>query len=160
MAETLQTAPYWEVLADKKGYITPTWLRWFVLTLLGQVNKTAIVIGLVSKTGQTASLPTTGVPLPALSSGLYRVSWYQRVTTPDGVSSSLTTTISWTESGVALSSSGAAMTGDTTTTTQSGSLMIRIDGSTAISYATTYASNTPAKMTYRLDVTVEQMGVS
>lgn len=106
---------------------------------------------------QSASIGTTPIPLPALAAGFYRVSYYARITTVDPVSSSLTITISWTESAQALSLSGVAMTGNLVTTVQTGTMLLIIDPSSPISYATTYASNTPGTMKYRLALLVEAL---
>ena len=109
----------------------------------------------VSLTAQNASLGTTPIPLPSLATGLYRLTYYARITTVDAVNSSLTVTLSWTDGAVACSLSGAAMTGNTTATVQSSTAMIQIDAASPISYATTYASNTPGAMKYKLLILVE-----
>lgn len=109
----------------------------------------------VSLTNQSASIGTTPMPLPSLATGLYRLTTYARITTADAVSSSLTITVSWTDGAIACSLSGAAMTGNTTATVQSNTATVQIDAATPISYATTYASNTPGSMKYKLIVLVE-----
>lgn len=111
----------------------------------------------VSIAGQGAAITTVNIPLPSLSAGDYSVAYYARVTTPDGAGSSLTVSLGWTESAVSLAFSGSAMTGDTTTTVQSGNVIVRVDGGTPITYATAYSSTTPGKMRYRLDVVVSQL---
>jgi len=109
----------------------------------------------VALTGQSASISTTPIPLPSLLTGLYRLTYYARITTIDAVSSSLTVTLTWTDGAVSPTLAGAAMTGNTTTTVQSGSAMIHLDAASPISYATTYASNTPGAMKYALYILVE-----
>jgi len=109
-----------------------------------------------TSTTQNAAIATTPL-LTTTAAGLYRVTWYLRITQAAGVSSSVTVTIAWTESAVALSYSGAAVTGNTTTTTQSDTKLIRADGATPITYATAYASNPASVMTYRLDLIVERV---
>lgn len=119
----------------------------------------AVVSAPVSLTSQHAAIATTPIPSDTLAPGLYRVSIYQRVTTAAGVSSSLTTAISWTDGGISCSFSGAAMTGNTTATTQSFSQLIRVDRATPVSYTTTYASNPATVMQYSLDVVLETVSV-
>ncbi len=111
----------------------------------------------VSVSAQSAAIGVTNIPLPALSAGDYSVAYYARVTTVDGVSSSLTVSLGWTESAVSLAFTGAAITTDTVTSVQSGVVIVRSDGGTPITYSTAYASNTPGKMRYRLDVVVSQL---
>ena len=49
------------------------------------------------------------------------------------------------------------MTGNTTTTNQSGDSLIRVDRNSAITYATAYSSTGATAMQYKLDVVVEQV---
>jgi len=112
----------------------------------------------VSLTGQTAAISTTAIPSGSLSAGLYRVGAVTRVTTPDGVSSSVTVTISWTRNAVAVSQALSANASDATGVVVSEAVaLIHIDGATPVSYAAAYVSNTAAKMTYELDVSLERI---
>lgn len=140
---------------DAAYYIDPVWYRWLVESLVTRVQAGTTVVKTVTLTAQNASIATTSIPIGSVASGLYRLSWYTRVTTIGTVSSSLTVTFSWTESGIPLSSSGAAMTGNTTSTTQTGSILVRSDSAAALSYATTYASNGAGEMKYRIDLVAE-----
>lgn len=137
------------------GLMTRVFQQW-LLSVTTRVQTSATVTKVVTLTAQTASISTTPiVPAGTLASGLYRISWYQRVTTAAAMSSSLTTTISWTDGGASQAFSGAAMTGNTTSTNQSGEILVNVDGATAVSYATTYASNAAAQMVYKLSIVVE-----
>lgn len=113
----------------------------------------------VQLTGKTASITTTAIPTASLAPGLYRISYYQRVTTAAGVSSSLTTTFSWTEGAVSLTYAGSAMTGNTTSTYQQGTVFIQIDQASPVTYATSYASNPASAMAYLLSITLEAVSV-
>lgn len=108
-------------------------------------------------TDQHASILASPLAAVTLSAGLYRVSWYARITTVDGVSSSLIVTLGWTEGAVALTLAGAAVTGDLVTSVQSGVAFLNIDNGSPITYATTYASNTPNKMRYELILVLEKV---
>jgi hypothetical protein len=136
-------------------YMATGWYRWLVDTLVARVATAPQCLKTVTKTNQHAAIGATAVPLGTVSAGRYQLTWYARITTVDAVSSSLTVTLAWTEGGVALSISGSALTGNTTTTLQSGVIEVDVDASSAISYATAYASNTPGAMGYRLSVTVK-----
>lgn len=134
-------------------YIAKGWKAWLD-ALVALVQSTLQFLKLVTLTNQHASIGATSVPLGGVTSGLYQVSWYARITTVDPVSSSLTVTILWTEGGTALSVIGTAMTANLTTTVQSGVVDVQLDANAAISYATAYVSNTPGTMRYSLRVTV------
>lgn len=139
------------------GLISSDWYRW-LFALAARSQSAASVLGTPTKlTTKAASISATPLTVPALNGGLYRVSWYARITQAATVSSSLTVTIGFTESGLALTEPGAAITGNTTTTVQSGSVFIRTDAAAPITYATTYASSGATPMQYRLDVVCEQV---
>lgn len=109
----------------------------------------------VSLTNQNAAIALTPIPLPSLTTGAYRITWYLEKTTADGVSSSVTLTITWTHNTKTLSLSGAALTLDSTTAVQSNSIMVLIDAASPISYSTAYASNTPGLMKHLLYILIE-----
>lgn len=131
--------------------------NWLVTSIVQPIATAPQLFPSVALTAQNASIGSTPVPLPALASGAYRISYYARITTVDPVSSSLTVSFGWTESSQALTLSGAAMTGNLVTSVQSGILLILSDASSPITYATTYASNTPSTMKYRLFVLIESV---
>jgi len=138
------------ILASKISVTWQTWLRSLVLA----VNSSSQALGQAALSGATAATAPTAIQTPTLNAGLYRVSWYARITTPASVSSSLTVTIHWTDGGIVCSVSGAAMTGNTTSTVQSGSVLVQVDPNTTINYETAYTSvGTP--MAYALDVVAE-----
>lgn len=111
-------------------------------------------------TSQNASIGTTAMPTDGtLSAGLYRVTVYQEITVADGVSSSLQTSLSWTSNAGTKTKAGTAVTGNTTATTDSFSVLMHIDADTPISYTTTYASNTPGQMRYTLAIVLERLSV-
>jgi hypothetical protein len=80
------------------------------------------------------------------AAGLYRVTVYREVRTPDPVSSALNGSINWTHNGKALTRALAAFGGapQTINDTIGDTCVVQIDPGTAISYTLTYASNTPA----------------
>ena len=132
----------------------------WLLELTTRFNNTPESIGNgVALEGQSASIAATPA-YTTQSAGYYRVSVYARVTTADGVSSSLIVTIAWTDGGIAVSKASAAITGNTTASEIDPFVfLIRADQATAINYATTYVSNTPGTMVYRLTVVVETVPV-
>ena len=82
---------------------------------------------------------------------------FRSITTAATTSSSLTVTVGWTEGAVPLTVSGAAMTGNTTTTVQNATQVLQVDGSTPVTYATTHASSGATAMVYELTVLLEQL---
>jgi hypothetical protein len=112
-------------------------------------------VGRTQELAQTAAIPTTAV-YTTKSEGLYRVSYYLRRTVNDGVSSSAQVTLGWIESGVPLTEVETAVT-EAGVAEQSFSKVVWADSVTDLTFSVAYASNTPAKMTYRIDVVVEQL---
>ncbi|HYE92385.1 MAG TPA: hypothetical protein VEA38_15255 [Terriglobales bacterium] len=103
-----------------------------------------------------ASVGTTPLELPALPTGLYRISVYARITRAATTSSSLTVSIHHTDGGANPTKATAAMTGNTTATTNDPFVhLIHIDEDTALSYSTTYVSVGATPMKYRVFIVVE-----
>lgn len=130
------------------------WGAWF-LALHNAVDATAQRTGrALGITAQAASLAaTTLVPVPA--TGLYRVTYYARISRAATVSSSLTVTIRWTDGSVALTLPGAALIANTTTTFQTVSVVLQADQGAAIEIETTYATSGATTMQYALSARVE-----
>jgi len=141
---------------EERGRITHPWLEW-LRDLAGVADKSPQHLFTVSLEDQQASIGATDMSDGSLSAGLYRASYYARISQAATTSSSLTVTLGWTDDGVTPSYSGAAIAGNTTTTVQSGSILIEIDGKTAVNYSTTYASDPAATMQYELSVTLEKL---
>lgn len=148
------------VQMDPKGQplssyvISKEWGIWFQSALVNPVSTSVQVYPMVALTSQNTSIGVTPIPLPSLATGLYRLTYYARITTAASISSSLIVTFSWTESGIALSADGPAITGNTTTTIGSASILIMSDAASPINYNTTYVSNI-AGMKYLLTIVVE-----
>ena len=120
-------------------------------------------VATVSLTAQSASIGVTAIPSATLTAGTYRVSTFFRVTTAattGAATSSLLVTITFTSGGITCTFSGTARTGNTTATVDSNVFYLLIDGSTPISYSTTYASNTAGQMQYLLEIALEAVSVA
>lgn len=141
------------VTEDKTFVLTQDWWRWIDL-FIRRFQKCAQTLKAIALTGQTAAIVTSNL-YTTLEAGVYRVSYAMRVTTPATTSSSLTITIGWSDAGVALSQSGAALTGNLVTSQQNGSFLVRCDGGSIITYAEAYASVGGTSMIYKCDLTVE-----
>jgi hypothetical protein len=140
----------------KTGSFTKHFADWLTLILINRVQTTGFVKVRPPTVVSHAAIGPT-VLLAAASAALYRVSWYARITVPDGAGSSLTISILSTDGGQAIVQPGAAITGDSVVTVQSGSVVVKTDGGTNVSYSTAYNSTTPAKMGYAIDYVLEPL---
>ena len=148
----------YEAMVNPDRTPSKTFLDWVTATLLQPLQTSSQrVTTPVSLTTQAASISTTPIPSQTLAAGIYRVSVFAAITQAATVSSSLTVTITFTHNGLSKSLSGVALTGNTTTTVQSNTFLIHIDGSSPVSYATTYASAGATPMQYALDVILERV---
>ena len=139
-----------------RNLITRSWQVW-LRNLTTQVNDAPSRIQTVSMSAQSASIGATSIPSTTLTTGLYRVTWYTRIAVAATTSSSLTLTLNWIDDAVTMSLSGAAVTGNTTTTSQTGTALLSVDNASPVTYATSYTSvGTPA-MQYALDLTLESV---
>ncbi len=153
----LQPYPSGAPIVEEKGHtILMTWSRWFT-AVRAAVNKRAEVVGSIALTGKTASIAATTLPTSVLSHARYRISYAVRVTTAAGVTSSIQVAIGWTDGAIAQTYTGSALAGNTTATQESAVIIAHCDSASAITYATTYASNAAATMVYQLDIIVEQL---
>ena len=142
-----------------EGIVSDTWNRWFVAQ--AQAVNTASVTATppTSLTALGGAITTTSL-VPALTAaGIYKLSYYARITTPGTVSSSLTVTLSWTDHAVGQSFTGAAMTGNTTTTWQALTFPAYVDAGLPVTYSTAYASVGATSMVYELYVLIEQIAI-
>jgi hypothetical protein len=110
----------------------------------------------IDLTNQSAALAGTLLQT-VTTAGKYRVSYYIRKTVADGVSSSVGFVWHWTESGVPQTLTDTLLATDTTGAVASNEKLLDVDANTNLTLDVSYASNTPAKMRYRIAVRVEQM---
>ena len=141
-------------LVGDGGLLSEAWRR-YLSKLPLTLGAAPMRVSDVALTGQGASIGATNMAPAGLPAGLYRATYYARITTVGSVSSSLTVTLAWTDGGVACTFSGSAITGNTTATTQSGTQLIHIDRASAVNYSTTYASNAAGEMKHSLYWTLE-----
>lgn len=153
MPVTISEIPSGVQIVEEGGEINLFFrLRWEEVRALAQAA--ASIAQQVYPGTQNAAIPTTAA-YTTPNGGAFRISYYLRKTVADGVASSLTFTYHWTESGVPLSESAAALVTDTTTAQQSGAKVVNADANTDLAFAVAYTSTTPGAMKFLLTVTVE-----
>lgn len=147
-----------EVMVDMQRRPSKTFIDW-VTSLTADVNAAPARITTVPPLeAQAGSISTTPFATGALSSGLYRFTFYARITQAATVSSSLTVTLSWTDRGQTMAKTFApAITGNTVTTSDSQTYTIRSDAASPISYSTSYASAGGTPMVYSIDLVLERL---
>lgn len=154
MPRSLNALPQFAPIVDNNGLITIFFRRVWAAVMYGWTRVPAA--GSNGQAGLTAAITTTTILTPD-SDGFVRVGYYLRKTVADGVSSSLTFTVGWTQGGQAFSFSFSALTTDTATAEQDGIKAIYCDAASAVTFAVAYASNTPNTMTYTSQVIAEQI---
>jgi hypothetical protein len=142
----------------QEGRITRTWLDFFV-SLIGIVERASVRRFSASADAEEASIGATDITDGTLPGGLYRFSYYASITQAAGTSSSLEVTLDWTDEGNAKAYTGAAITSNVVTASQSAVLLIRSDSGAPVRYSTTYASTggLGVDMAYDLSVVLEQV---
>jgi len=130
-------------------------MRYWLLSLADRINATPEILASVKASTQAASISATSFSILSVSPGLYRLSMSARISRAATTSSSLIVTFGWTAGGVSCTTASPAMTGNTTATVSSLTVLARVDEATAITYATTYASAGGTTMQYDLDVSCE-----
>ena len=145
-----------DLVDPNEGLATDAWIKWLqdnsnTLASAATINAT------VELTAKSASIGTTSITSNVLAAGTYRVTFYARVTTAASVSSSFEITFSWVDGGVTVPVTSTAMTGNTTSTVSSASLLLDIDNNTQVTYAVTYASVGGTAMVYKTTIVLESV---
>jgi hypothetical protein len=156
MSAPLDPIPQSDPLIDSTQHMNERWYRWLSAFVAQQGSGVLTVGKTAHRVGINAAIGATTVFTPTIAGLIYRVSYRARITTPAGVSSSLTVSVNWTEGGVACTKTFAALTGNTTATVDGDGVLIRPD-TAVVTYSTAYASNPASAMIYDLDVTVEDL---
>ncbi len=162
MATTLSPVPYPERVLEQSrqagqpssGLLRTPWIRW-LHAVKTAIDSAAKNVGPVSLTAQAASIAATAIPILTVTTGLFRITHYLRITQAGTVSGEVTLTIRWTDGGVAQSHAFAIVNGNTTATFQTGTLLIHADVSTTITYETTYATAGATSMQHALYIRAE-----
>jgi hypothetical protein len=113
-----------------KGKLSRIWQDWFIQIQQALSTSVSPSIGSIAVTG-------VAVRSVGINAGLFEVGWYIRVVTPASVSSSIYVTVTWVDGGVTCTYTGTAVTGNTTSTTQSQVFVVQADAGTQITYSTT-----------------------
>ena len=140
----------------QEGMLSQVWMD-YISDLVNVAWAATSIVGGVRLSAQNASIAATAIPALVLVDESYRVSYYARVTTVAGVTSSLTLAFTWTDGGVVQTETIAALTTNLTTSNTKGTFPITCDSGTTVTYATTYASNAASVMQYSLSVILEEM---
>lgn len=148
------TTPLVEPDAKNQLLINFLWLQAFT-TRDQQLAQTTQTVTDTTVAG-TAAIGATALDV-GVNGGLWRVNVIARITTPATTSSSLTPTFRWTTSGVALSRTMTAITGNTTSTYSVDTFPVRLDANTSLTYETAYASVGATAMQYSLEMAVERL---
>jgi hypothetical protein len=142
------------VVSAKELTITKPWEE-YLRARDARIQATASTIVSTSLTGQNASIGLTSL-VPA-ASGVYRVSYRFRITTPAGVASSLQVSVATIEGGVNCTQSSAVYAGNVNNAPQSGSFLVKCDPATPLQYSFTYVSNPAAAMIFDAEIRAEAL---
>lgn len=142
---------------NQEYLITRVWSNFIQQQLVSRIQSTPQIFQTVETENLNAAVASTAINTGTVTAGLYRLTYYVRITTPAGVSNSVTVNFGFTDGGVSCTMTGIAITGLTTATVGTGTFMIRSDQAAPITYSTTYASNPANACIYSLDVVGESV---
>jgi len=138
-----------------QGMLTQPWQIW-LRGLVDATNASPQVVKNVTGTPTGSIIATTALLANTGSAGLFRVSWFVRITRRATTSSSVRVFINFND-GVALTISGTAVTGNQVTTIQQQTVLVRCAAGSALTYNTTYSSSGATSMQYALSIIVERL---
>lgn len=154
---TIELIPYNSPVTDGLPQtLHPDYVRWLDVQIRQRLLAAPLVLTELNRPTQTAAI-ATAMLVKVTQTATYRVSTYLRITTPGTVSSSATLTLTWTDGGVVCTKTFAAVTGNTTATTDTQTITVHADGGTNLSYAVAYASVGATSMIFRIDLVAEQI---
>jgi len=146
---------------DAQGRLSSDAFNWFLINVLPRLNQTSAIYGGTTppfeRTGQSASIAAFSLPLGSLSTGYFRVTVWVRITTPAGVSSSVTPFLQFTSKGVACTVTGAAVTSNAINLPASQTFLIHVQAPGPIQIGVTYASNPASAAVYEIACVVERV---
>lgn len=149
-------------LLDANG--KPRWIMgriWinYIRTLISLLNVAPGVVAQAFAYTQSAAVPSTPIPGPALTAGFYRVSYFLRCVQAAGVSSAFQVTFSFLQGAVPLTKVGTNVNGNTTASFDQGTFFFKIDSPGPLSYAVSYASVGAPVAQFNVDVIVEAINL-
>lgn len=151
---TLAPIPFNTPIVDRDGTLLRQFGQWLI-ALVTQVQSGVRQVASVTLSDQAASIGTTSLPLGTIAPGLYRISYHLRITQAATTSSSATVTIGYTTGAVSCTQAAAAVTGNTTSTVQGNTLVVKADQASALTYAVAYASVGATPMQYGITLAAE-----
>lgn len=139
----------WEFL------ITRVWSNFIQQQIVNRLTAAPQIVQTIETTGLNAAVASTSINIGTVAAGLYRLTYYIAITSPAGVSNSLTVNFGFTHGAVTKTVSGPAVTGLTNASVGTATFMIRSDQAAPITYSVTYASNPANACVFSLDVLAE-----
>src|SRR5258708_10025451 len=121
--------------------ISRVWSQWLQLQIVNRLQSSPQNLQTLKLTGLHDTVISTPLALGTVASGVYRLSYFTRITTPAGTSSSVTPNFLFTQGGQSCTVTGDAVTGNSLTSVGSKSFLIAADQASPISYSVTYAIN-------------------
>jgi len=156
MPTIIEPLPHEAPMVDAPALtISSVWYRYLSVAIVGRVQSAPYVSKGFTIADQSAAVGATALTTGA--GGVYRLSWVLRIAQAASVSSSVQVTFTSTDGGVNVTQGGAPVTGNTTATVQSGSVLMRADDATAVTYSVAYSSSGATPMHYTLSLAVEQV---
>lgn len=167
---SLPPIPRQNPVTTQDRLLTPEWDVQFFVPLVQAVDAAPYVLRHVrvndaalqfdpamAMAGSAAIAPTPFVPAGQITTAMYRISHAIRISRAATTSSSVQLQLTWTSGGVGQTETYAAITGNTTTTWQDGTLILRADANTAINFELFHSSVGAQSMLYNADITLERM---
>ena len=164
MSNQLGAPPTSDDLIDKPrfkgdtlaGKISQVWIEFFN-SLARAINLAPSRAAVVQVTGMEDSIAATDMTGGGLAEGLYRLSYYFRVTRAATTSSSIALGLDWIDHTQTVTYTGPASTGNTVTTYQTATAMVFVDRAAPVRYSRTYASSGAVTMQYELFLIMERI---
>lgn len=159
MAALISPVPFGKALGIVSGSIvrvTEDWRRW-LQQVKDAIDAAGRKVGAAVALSAQASSLIGAVDTPALTAGLYRVSWHLRVTRAATTAGSVALALSTTAGGQVTTETVGTLATNVLGDARSGVAVLDVDAGAAVSYATVYSSTGATALQYALQLSVEAL---
>lgn len=144
---------------EMAGYMTDSWTA-YMSQLVTTLQNTPVRIYEKGFLDQTGAIAVTSIAPGGVTAGVYRITYYTRLTTAAGTSSSLQVAFDWSDHAHTLAWTSPALTSNNVSVPMMGVLPIYSDSLSPITMAVTFSSVGSPAAIYEIYVSLEKSAVA
>lgn len=139
-----------------EGLCSQRWGDWFGNVLANQERSAGRLVTVKLTDQDSAGITTTEIPAPPLTAGVYRISYYLRMSRLDSITADVQPTFRWVWDSQARQYDGASISTNTLAETGTAAILIEIDNNTVTTYETNVSMGSGDGL-YALTIVLEEV---